>query len=69
MGCCCSSGSGPQGSFTHLNALSHTGGVSGKGDMSLSTRKASQRSVHACFQACCPSAMALSFLDCMVRAL
>lgn len=65
----CSSGSGPQGSFIHLNALRHTEGMSGKGDISWSTRKASQRAVHACFQACCPSVMALSFLDCMIRAL
>ena len=69
MVCTCSSGSGLQGSFIHLNALRHTAGVSGKEDISWSTRKASQRSVHTCFQACCPSVMALSFLDCMVRAL
>ena len=62
---CCPKAQGSESS--HLKALRHIDGVSGSGCMSLSIKKASQRSRQACFQASCSSVRSLNFLDCTGR--
>lgn len=51
----------------HLNASLHTDGVSGSAFISLSTKKACQRSLQACCQAGCSSARVLSLVDCSTK--